>query len=182
MEPKQSWILSDSNKVLRSICSNLELPLKEPDLSYVNKMKDYIDACYNNDEEKYCIRPGIAIAGPQVGLAKRVIYVNFDFGNEHYQYLLANPRIVSRSLGIVYLSNGEGCLSVEQEHEGIVPRNKKIVVEAYDLLNNKPITINADGVLSICLQHEIDHLDGVLYYDHINKNDKYHVEQNWIKI
>ena len=46
----------------------------------------------------------------------------------------------------------------------------------------KNIEIKAKGLLSICLQHEIDHLYGKLYYDHINKNDPFHAEPNWIKI
>jgi peptide deformylase len=69
-----------------------------------------------------------------------------------------------------YIGSGEGCLSVEDDKKGIVKRRNKIIVSAYDLLNHKPTIIEAEGILSICLQHEIDHLSGILYYDHINKD------------
>ena len=174
MKPKQSWILLDSNPILRQKCSDLELPVSKQDQEFIDKMVCYIDACHEDKQDKYQIRPGMAVAANQVGFLKKVIYVHFDDN----RYLLANPKIVARSLGMTYLSVGEGCLSVEQDHKGYVPRNSKIIVSAYDLLENKPVKFEASGILSICLQHEIDHLDGVLYYDHINENDKFYIDPN----
>jgi peptide deformylase len=91
------------------------------------------------------------------------------------QLLIANPEIVSYSKQVAYLSSGEGCLSTLKVHDGIVPRKSKIVVEAIDLLadinGQKKITIEADGLFGICLQHEIDHLSGIMFYDHINKTN-----------
>ncbi len=179
MKPKQSWILLDSNKLLREHSKDISVPVSKEDKEYIDKMMSYIDACDKGLEKEYGIRPGIAVAAPQVGFLKKVIYINFEFAGTQYRYLLANPKIVSRSLGITYLQSGEGCLSVADDHEGYVPRNSKIIVKAYDLLNNKDVTINAEGLLSICLQHEIDHLSGILYYDHINKQDKFYTEKNW---
>jgi peptide deformylase len=77
-----------------------------------------------------------------------------------------------------YLSSGEGCLSVETDKKGFVKRRNKISVSAYDLLNHKQITVDAEGILAICLQHEIDHLSGILYYDHINKEYPEAVDPN----
>ncbi len=180
MEPKQSWILVDSDPLLRTCCEDLKLPISNSDQENINKMVSYIDACQEGKEKEYDIRAGIAVAAPQIGFMKNVIYINFDFGDQHFKYLLANPKIISRSIGIAYLKSGEGCLSVIKEHKGYVPRNKSIIVKGYDLINNKEIQIKADGILSICLQHEIDHLSGILYYDHINKKDKFYNEPNWI--
>jgi peptide deformylase len=81
------------------------------------------------------------------------------------------------------LPKGEGCLSVKENHKGIVPRHTRIGVKAIDLLHdNKPIEIDAEGILAICLQHEIDHLSGVLYYDHINKDDPFKIAPNWVAV
>jgi peptide deformylase len=140
-------------------------------------MVAYVDACYAKKDKEYGIRPGIALAGPQVGLLKKVIYIHFN-QNQEYRYLIANPKIVAESMVCAYLGEGEGCLSVEHEYNGVVRRKNKIIVKAYDLINQKDIVINAEGVLAICLQHEIDHLNGVLYYDRINKNQPFGIQQD----
>ena len=84
-------------------------------------------------------------------------------------YALANPKIVSYTPKQSYLKTGEACLSVPEDVKGYVPRHAKITVEGFDVLTNKDVKIVARGFLAICLQHELDHFDGVLYYDHINK-------------
>ena len=88
-----------------------------------------------------------------------------------YQYMLANPKIVSRSVQNAYLESGEGCLSVVEEHDGYVVRSARVKVTGYDLLTDRNVTIRARGYLAIVLQHEIDHFSGILFYDHINKDD-----------
>jgi peptide deformylase len=134
-------------------------------------MVEYIDEAFDGSNDE--INPGIAIAAPQVGLLKKVIYVHFLDNNEiEHKYLLANPKIVAESKAISYIPHGEGCLSVPSHHNGIVKRRNKVQIKAFDLVEKKNITINASGMLSICLQHEIDHLYGILYYDRINKEDK----------
>jgi peptide deformylase len=131
----------------------------------------YIDESFD-ENSKAKIRRGIAIAAEQVGLDKSVIYIHFNVDDKEVKYLLGNPKIISTSLTNSYLPLGEGCLSVDDEHPGIVKRKSRIVVKAIDLLdNNKDVTIEAAGMLAICLQHEIDHLSGILYYDRINKSD-----------
>lgn len=182
VKPKASWILGDDCKILRSNTKPLVLPLSSQDQEYINKMINYIDACYNNEAEVFGIKEGMAVAANQVGYDKSVIYVHFDdVDSKEQKYLLANPKIVSHSIIKSYLSTGEGCLSVNDEHQGYVPRYKKIKVKAFDLFSNQDIEIVADGLFSICLQHEIDHLSGILYYDHINQDDPYYTEKEWIK-
>ena len=172
MNDIKNVILSDKNPLLRQYSSDLDVNnIKPEEQKLIDLMVKYIDITYNNEAEKYGINSGIAIAGNQVGLLKKVIYIHFEFNNVEYKYLLANPDIISHSYGMCYLSDGEGCLSVLQKHHGIVPRYQKIIVKAFDLINKKMIKINAENLFSICLQHEIDHLSGVLYYDHINKEN-----------
>lgn len=171
--PTSKWILEDNDTFLTRKCKEVSFPLSKNDYFLVNKMVNYIDACYLGDDKKYKLRAGIALAAPQVGLDKRVIYVHFSFDEKEYRLLLGNPKIVAASTRMCYLKDGEGCLSVTREHKGHVARYNKIKVEAIDMLNGlKPITFEAEGLLAVCLQHEIDHLDGILYYHRIDKNHK----------
>jgi peptide deformylase len=138
----------------------------------------YVDACYEKKHKKYNIQNGIALAAPQVGLTKKIIYVHFNEHKTEHKYLLANPKIISESMQNAYISDGEGCLSVNQKIEGIVKRKNKIIVKAYDINHKKEIKIEANGILAICLQHEIDHLNGILYIDKIDKtNDQSIISQ-----
>jgi peptide deformylase len=79
-----------------------------------------------------------------------------------------NPKILSRSARIGALEDGEGCLSVDQDHPGIVPRSYKIIVEYYDYLKKQLIKETLKGYKAIVFQHEFDHNQGHLYYDLIN--------------
>jgi len=72
---------------------------------------------------------------------------------------------------VSYLRNGEGCLSVPEDRKGIVPRHAKVTLTGYDILTDSDVRIVARGFTAICLQHELDHFDGVLYYDHFNQED-----------
>ena len=183
MKDIRETILSDKDPLLRNHSTDLDVNnIKPEEQELIDSMVRYIDTCYNGEADKYGIKAGIAVASNQVGLFKKVVYVHFNINDKEYKYLLANPKITARSYAICYLSGGEGCLSVKDKHEGIVPRNVRIIVEAYDLINKKDITIDAVGMLAICLQHEIDHLSGILYYDHINKENPMFTKPDWIEI
>ncbi len=183
MKFNKNLILSDKDKRLRCHCLPLDVKNISPiEDKLIKQMQQYIDICYADQADEYGITSGIAVAGPQVGLMKQVIYIHFHDGEHEYQYLLANPVIKAKSVAISYIGIGEGCLSVKDKVEGITPRHARIIVHAYDLINHQDITIDASGLLSICLQHEIDHLSGVLYYDHINQQNPYMTKPEWIKI
>jgi peptide deformylase len=105
---------------------------------------------------------GIGLAATQVGWAVRIIAINVT-GEPGDDRVLVNPMVVHRSGG--FESEEEGCLSVP----GIrakVDRPKKVIVEATDL-EGAPVRIEADKLLARCLQHELDHLDGVLFVDRL---------------
>ena len=91
---------------------------------------------------------------------------------EFETYVLVNPKIISNSMEKIYVTDGEGCLSVNRSVEGIVPRYARVTVEAYDMDGNK-IQVRAREDLAICFQHEIDHLNGILFVDHIDKNNPF---------
>ncbi len=108
---------------------------------------------------------GIGLAAPQVGVAKRVIVLDVAReGEEAQPMMLANPEILWRSSELATFS--EGCLSLP-EHYADVTRPVEIRLRYLDY-QNEIREIEASGLLATCLQHEIDHLDGVLFVDHIS--------------
>jgi peptide deformylase len=108
---------------------------------------------------------GIGLAAPQVGVAKRVIVLDVAReGEEPQPMMLANPEILWRSTELT--TGGEGCLSLP-EHYAEVTRSEKIRLRYLDR-QNEIREIEASGLLATCIQHEIDHLDGVLFVDHIS--------------
>lgn len=108
---------------------------------------------------------GIGLAAPQVGECCRLIAVDVSGPEERAELMfLVNPVIVSREGEI---EDEEGCLSVVQ-FRAKVKRAEKVVVKAKDL-DGKEVEVPADGLLAVCLQHEIDHLDGVLFIDRISR-------------
>lgn len=106
---------------------------------------------------------GLGLAAPQVGVLRRVVVVNVD--GEYLE--LVNPEIKDVSGKCV---EAEGCLSVPGRFDKII-RPKQITVVAYDR-NGKEFTQSAKGWLARAICHEIDHLNGVLFIDRINKEDK----------
>jgi peptide deformylase len=109
--------------------------------------------------------PGIGLAAIQVGVDKSMLVYDINPPSDGQQLnVLINPKIVSQEGEI--LSESEGCLSVP-EFRADVKRAARILVEAVDREGN-PQRIEADGLLSIVLQHEIDHLNGTLFIDHIS--------------
>lgn len=108
---------------------------------------------------------GIGLAAPQVGVAKRVIVLDVAREGEEPQPMkLANPEILWRSAELATFS--EGCLSLP-EHYADVSRPAEIRLRYLDY-QNEIREIAASGLLATCIQHEIDHLDGVLFVDHIS--------------
>jgi len=108
---------------------------------------------------------GIGLAAPQIGVAKRVIVVDVAREGEKPQpMMIANPEILWRSPELTTFS--EGCLSLP-EHYADVTRPEKIRLRYLDY-QNELREIEASGLLATCIQHEIDHLDGILFVDHIS--------------
>lgn len=115
--------------------------------------------------------PGVGLAAPQVGKSIRLIVVHVpedeDDGTPEVSLKLLNPEII-KSFGTQV--GAEGCLSIPG-WAGNVERAMNITVKATDM-NDKPVRIKAQGYLAVVLQHEIDHLDGILFPDRIeNKKD-----------
>ena len=170
-------IKKDDDPIIRTRSKPVELPLSAEDEEILRSMYQYV--MDSTDEEKAKennLRPAVGISAIQIGIPKQltaVIVHEYDKNDEPvtWEYMLANPRIISRSEQPAYLDGGEGCLSVAAEHPGHVVRSARIKVMGFDLLSGREITIRARGYLAIVLQHEIDHFSGILFYDHIDADD-----------
>ena len=177
-------IYDDKTKIMRERCTNVTLPLLKEDEDMLWQMLDYLKKSQDDQyAQKHNIRSGVGLAAPQVGVKKRMFVIYYkkkdkDDKEIEVQYALINPKIVSNSARKCALKGGEGCLSVKEDKDGYVFRYYKIVLNAFDLIQNKEVNIVAFGYDAIVLQHELDHLDGILYYDHINKKDPFKVVPN----
>jgi len=166
-------IFKDNNPIMRKKSLPVEMPLSKEDRETLDFMLNYLIKSQDEDYAlKHNIRAGVGIAAIQIGLLKRMfaIYYKKD-ENEIVQYQLVNPRILETSVKKCALEKGEGCLSVDKDHPGLVHRYYKIKLAAFDALTNQDVIITASGYDAIVLQHEYDHLDGIFYYDHINQKN-----------
>jgi peptide deformylase len=126
----------------------------------VPEMTDEVRALVQDMAETMYSAPGIGLAATQVDVHLRVIVI--DISETHDQLLvLINPQITSRSGESDY---EEGCLSVPGVF-GKVPRSERITVEALDR-NGEPFTLEAGGLLAVCIQHEMDHLLGKVFVEY----------------
>jgi peptide deformylase len=172
-------VIKEPNPVLRKRCAEIQLPLSESHEKLLRAMLNYVIKSQDKDYAlKNRIREGIGIAAPQVGFSVRMIAISYAKGEGRIEYALVNPKILSSSIRQIAIAKGEGCLSVEIPYEGYVYRSSKITVEAFDLLQNKMISIVAFDLDAIVLQHEIDHLNGVMFYDRINIKNPFEEKVN----
>ncbi len=174
MKLPEITILDEKDKKLREISKEVTFPLSKEDKKHINDMIDYLTMSQLPEySEKYNLRPGMGLAYVQTGIPKRIFVIveELDEG-EFKNYIVINPKIISHSEEMIYVGEGEGCLSVNREVEGIVPRYARITVEAYDEDGNiYQIRVRED--ISVAFQHEIDHLNGILFVDKIDPKNPY---------
>jgi peptide deformylase len=109
--------------------------------------------------------PGVGLAAPQIGISKRVVVVDVSRADEDAKPMqMVNPEIINASNAFSVFE--EGCLSLP-EHFADVKRPDRVRVRYLDY-ENETRELDLDGFLATCIQHEIDHLDGVLFVDHIS--------------
>lgn len=174
---KKLNILDESDKHLRKISTDFTEPLSKEDIDLVNQIiKELRYSQIDKYEKKYSLRPGMGLAYPQLGINKRLIVIVHEYEDGKFNnYVVINPKIISNSEEMIAAEAGEGCLSVNREVEGHILRHARVTIKGFDM-DMKPITIRAREELSIAFQHEIDHLDGILFYDRINKDKQFYTE------
>lgn len=171
---KTKDILDEKDKRLRQVSKEVVFPLTKEDHAAIKKMIQYLkNSQIEKLARKYDLRPGMGLAACQIEINKRYfVIVHEQEDNTFKEYIIVNPKIVSYSEELIYASTGEGCLSVNRDIEGIVPRYARITVSGFNQLGNK-IEIRAREELAIAFQHEMDHLNGILFMDRIDKDNPF---------
>lgn len=174
---KKLKILDEKDKRLRMISSPVTEPLTKEERKLIQQMVDHLTYSQIEElEKKYDLRPGMGLAFPQLGINKRVIVIVHEVEPGVFDnYVFINPKIISYSEEKIAAEVGEGCLSVNRDVEGHVPRYARVTVEGLDEDGNK-IRVRAREDLAIAFQHEIDHLDGILFFDRIDKKKPFYKE------
>ena len=137
-----------------------------PVAAVTDEIRELVDAMFVTMDAA----PGQGLAAPQVGRAERLCVVDV----EGYRKALVNPYVVERS-GKQRLD--DGCLSLPGIYT-TVERAARVVVEAQDV-EGRPMRVEAEGALAFCLQHEVDHLEGRLFFDHLGLLKRRAVLAEW---
>lgn len=178
-------ITRDGNPVLRKRAAKVDFPLSDEDRQLAHDMMEYLIISQDPKEcKKYGLRAGVGLAAPQVGVSKQMAAVlvpsdDPDDPKPVFKDVIINPVIVSESVQYGALTEGEGCLSVDKDIPGYVPRHDRITLEYQDV-DGKQHKIRLKHYPAIVCQHEIDHLHGVLFYDHINKEHPFEAPKDTV--
>ena len=167
-------ILDEKHKILHQKSSDVTFPVSMEDRKLAADTIKYLEM--SQDEkiaEKYNLRAGMGMAFVQLGKLKRIFVIANEREDHTFEeYVIINPKIISKSEELIYVGEGEGCLSVNRPVEGIVPRHARVTVEYYDYEGVKK-TIRVREDLAVAFQHEIDHLNGILFTDKIDSKNPY---------
>lgn len=146
--------------------------IAEPVTKFDNELQQFIDDMFDTMYHDH----GIGLAATQVNIHKRVITIDIE-GDKINKIVLINPEILSSSgeTGIE-----EGCLSIPG-CRGFVPRKEKVTVKALDR-HGQEFILEADELLAICIQHEIDHLNGVLFVDYLSPLKRNRIKEKMLKL
>lgn len=187
-----SDIIREGNPTLRAVAKDVDLPLSDEDIILGEKMMQFLK---NSQDpvmaEKMGLRGGVGLAAPQLDISKRIIAVlvpnpEDEEGNPpekpySMQEVMYNPRVISHSVQDAALADGEGCLSVDREVPGYVVRHSRVTVEYADKNGDKQ-KVKLRGYNSMVVQHEIDHTNGIMFYDHINENNPFEIKDGMLII
>lgn len=141
----------------------------------VTEFEPALQALADNMLETMYELKGVGLAAPQVDIPLRLIVVDVSEAKDE-PTVLVNPTLSARSGEIL---TEEGCLSIPGFYE-TVPRAESISVEARDPLGN-PVTVDAEALLSVCIQHEMDHLDGKLFVDYLSRLKRSRIQKQLSK-
>jgi len=167
-------IIDEKDKRIRQVSHEVTFPLSSKDKQMIDDMLLYLKMSQIEEErEKYDLRAGTGLSAVQLGVLKRFFVIVDEVEQGKFKnYIVINPKVISCSEEMIFVGEGEGCLSVNRETEGIVPRHARMNVEAYDV-NGNPFSIRVREDISIAFQHEIDHLNGKLFTDYIDSKEPF---------
>lgn len=185
-------IIREGHPTLRQVAEEVQFPLSDQEVILGEKMMQFLK--HSQDPvvaEKMKLRGGVGLAAPQLDVSKRIIAVlvpnpEDEEGNPPAQAyslreVLYNPKIVAHSVQEAAMEGGEGCLSVDREVQGYVVRHARVTVDYMDK-NGEKHRIKLKGFNAIVVQHEIDHLNGVMFYDRIDPEHPFAVKEGMLVI
>jgi len=180
-------IIREGNPTLRAVAEDVTFPLSDQEIILGEKMMQFLH--HSQDPvmaEKLGLRGGVGLAAPQLDISKRIIAVlvpnpedaDGNLPKEAYslQEVMYNPKVVAHSVQDAALGDGEGCLSVDRNVPGYVVRHARVTVE-YFTKDGEKKRIKLKGYNSIVVQHEIDHTNGIMFYDRINPNNPFEIKE-----
>jgi len=170
-------IIREGNPTLREVAKEVPFPLSEEDIALGKEMMTFLE----NSQD-----PVKAEEAPQLDISKRITAVLVPSSDPEktepdFKDVLYNPKILSHSVQEACLGEGEGCLSVDREVPGYVVRHAWITISYYDI-NGKKKKVRLKNYPAIVVQHEIDHLNGVMFYDHINQQNPFSLKEGILVI
>ncbi len=172
-------VVREGNEILHQPTQDVVIPPSEEDKEILICMINFLKNSQAPDlSKKYKLRAGVGLSANQIGLNKRMFasFLTDEKGIQH-EYMLINPKIISHSVSMIYLSPSEGCLSVDRDIKGFVPRYERIKVKGFNI-KGEEIVLKLKGYSSIVIQHEIDHLNGIMFYEHFNKENPFKLPEN----
>lgn len=183
-------IIREGHPTLNQRAHDVEIPLAEDTKKILTEMRAFLVHSQDDEmREKYQLRAGVGLAAPQINISKRmlVIYTYDETGKTLHDYVMVNPKLISHAVQETYIDGGEGCLSIDREVDGVVPRYQKVKVKTYlyDVFNDQleEKTLAFEGFVGIVFQHELDHLNGILFTERIKpglpelKPITFHIEE-----
>ena len=179
-------IIREGHPTLRRSADPVTFPLSAEDRNIAAEMMEFLS---NSQDEKIAeqlnLRAGVGLAAPQIDVSKRIVALlipgEYEDDPPELAKIMFNPKIISHSVESACLKGGEGCLSVDREVPGFVVRHSRITV-AYQDAEGATHKARYKGYAAIVVQHEIDHLNGVMFYDHINEQAPFAVADDVIII
>lgn len=167
-------IIREGHPTLRMRAEEVKFPLTEEIKQLAEDMLQYLKNSQDPElAEQYNLRGGIGLAANQVNSLHRMFALHVkDDNGEQLSFTAINPKIVSHSVENTYITTGEGCLSVDRNIPGYVPRHARITVK-FKTIDGEEKKLRLKGLAAIAFQHELDHLNGVMFYDRINEKNPF---------
>ena len=174
MEIPKIEILDEKDPRLHQVSEEVTFPLDDDTKKLIEDVLVYLELSQDEEiAEKYDIRPGMGLSFCQMGIMKRIFVVSEDNGDGTFdRHVVINPKMISHSEELIFVGEGEGCLSVNRPVDGIVPRYARCTFQAFDE-EGKEYQIRVREDISIAYQHELDHLNGILFVDKIDPKNPY---------
>lgn len=172
-------ILNEDHPTLRMTSKELSFPLSEKELQLADSLMQYI--IHSRDSvvaKELNLRHSMGLSAPQVNQLKRMFALHFKDKKKNWVSIIAiNPEIISHSPNRIYYSKGESCLSVNRKVPGFIHRYAEISVRFFTVTGEEK-TMQLSSISAIAFQHELDHLNGVLFYDHIDEIEPFKIQEN----